>query len=58
MVDEKGKGGNMLQFYEYKINPDKKSRKFGPTGIPDSTASANKRQNNLMVYVKKRARLN
>lgn len=27
-VYEKRQGGNLIQFYKYKINPDKKSRKF------------------------------
>ena len=46
-IYENGQGENLLQFYEYKINSDKKSGKFRLTGIPDVTTPANKKQKTL-----------
>ena len=43
-VYQKRQGGNLLKFYEYKIIPDKKSRKFGPTGIPEVAPPPSKKQ--------------
>ena len=51
-IYKKWEGGNMLQFYEYKTNSGKKSRKFGPTGISDVTAPANKEQKTLTKHLK------
>ena len=51
-VYQKRQGGNLLKFYEYKIIPDKKSRKFGPTEIPEVAPPPSKKQTLMSGYCK------